>query len=128
MKYWEKNPSLCWTMALFRVVDYMGNRFFHCFRLHGSPMARETKKVRQDRGLIRYLMRASTHHTFLKMCENQTACASPRWTAGDSGFRHRTANVNELLHPLFQFAIDGHPSKTAPDAWRIQATGKQTRQ
>jgi thymidylate synthase (FAD) len=52
-----------------------------------------TKKVRQDRGLIRYLAR-HRHTTPFEMVEFKFHCAMPIFVARQ-WIRHRTANVNE---------------------------------
>src|SRR5262249_49962662 len=54
---------------------------------------RGTRKVNEDRGLIRYLMRH--HHTTpFEMCELKLHCKLPIFVARQ-WIRHRTANVNE---------------------------------
>ena len=52
-----------------------------------------TKKVSEDRGLIRYLMR-HRHTTPMEMIEMKFHCAMPIFVARQF-IRHRTANVNE---------------------------------
>lgn len=52
-----------------------------------------TKKVSEDRGLIRYLMR-HRHTTPLEMIEMKFHCSMPVFVARQ-WIRHRTANVNE---------------------------------
>lgn len=52
-----------------------------------------TKKVSEDRGLIRYLLR-NHHNTPLEMCEFKFHCVMPIFVARQ-WIRHRTANVNE---------------------------------
>ncbi|CAK7192877.1 Flavin-dependent thymidylate synthase [Commensalibacter sp. Nvir] len=75
-----------------RVVDYMGNdsSIVQAARVsYGSG----TKKVSEDRGLIRYLMRH--HHTTpFEMCEIKYHIRLPIFVARQ-WIRHRTASVNE---------------------------------
>lgn len=77
-----------------------------------------TKKVSDDRGLIRYLMR-HRHTTPLEMCEIKFLCRVPMDT-WRQWIRHRTANVNEYS-TRYSLAIDA-AQHTQPDEWRVQAT------
>ncbi len=75
-----------------RVVDYMGNdnAIVQAARVsYGTG----TKKVQQDKGLIRYLMR-HWHTTPFEMCEIKYHIKLPIFIARQ-WIRHRTANVNE---------------------------------
>ena len=75
-----------------RVVDYMGSdqSIVQAARVsYGAG----TKKVSQDRGLIRYLMRHH-HSTPFEMCEIKFHVRVPMDT-WRQWIRHRTANVNE---------------------------------
>jgi thymidylate synthase (FAD) len=75
-----------------RVIDYMGDdaAIVQAARVsYGSG----TKAVRNDRGLIRYLMR-HRHTTPLEMCELKLHVKLPMFIARQ-WIRHRTANVNE---------------------------------
>jgi thymidylate synthase (FAD) len=81
-----------------------------------------TKKVQEDRGLIRYLMRHS-HTTPFEMCEIKFHIRVPMdcWR---QWIRHRTANVNEYS-TRYSVAINAM-MRTGPDEWRAQATsGRQ---
>ncbi len=75
-----------------RVVDYMGDdgAIVQAARV---SYGRGTKKVREDRGLIRYLMR-HRHTTPFEMCEIKYHIKLPIFVARQ-WIRHRTANVNE---------------------------------
>ncbi len=75
-----------------RVVDYMGDdgAIVQAARV---SYGRGTKKVREDRGLIRYLMR-HRHTTPFEMCEIKYHVKLPVFVARQ-WIRHRTANVNE---------------------------------
>lgn len=53
-----------------------------------------TKKINEDKGLIRYLMR-HRHTTPFEMIEFKFHCAMPIFVARE-WIRHRTANVNEI--------------------------------
>lgn len=77
-----------------------------------------TKKVSDDRGLIRYLMR-HRHTTPLEMVEIKFLCRVPMDT-WRQWIRHRTANVNEYS-TRYSLAIDA-AQHTPPDQWRTQAT------
>ena len=75
-----------------RVVDYMGNdeSIVQAARV---SYGKGTKRVSEDRGLIRYLMRH--HHTTpFEMCEIKLHVKLPIFVARQ-WIRHRTANVNE---------------------------------
>src|SRR5215472_4820853 len=75
-----------------RVIDYMGDDAAIVQAARVS-YGRGTKRVNEDRGLIRYLMRH--HHTTpFEMCELKLHCKLPIFVARQM-IRHRTANVNE---------------------------------
>lgn len=75
-----------------RVVDYMGNDAAIVQAARVSYGA-GTKKVSDDAGLIRYLMR-HWHSTPFEMCEVKFHIKLPVFVARQ-WIRHRTANVNE---------------------------------
>lgn len=75
-----------------RVVDYMGDDSAVVQAARVS-YGRGTKKVSEDRGLIRYLMR-HRHSTPFEMCEIKLHVKLPIFIARQ-WIRHRTANVNE---------------------------------
>lgn len=76
-----------------------------------------TRKVSDDRGLIRYLMR-HRHSTPFEMAEIKLLVRVPMdcWR---QWIRHRTANVNEYS-TRYSLAIDATQT-TKPDEWRTQA-------
>ena len=76
-----------------------------------------TRKVSDDRGLIRYLLR-HRHTTPFEMAELKLLVRVPMdcWR---QWIRHRTANVNEYS-TRYSLAIDAMQT-TAPDGWRTQA-------
>jgi thymidylate synthase (FAD) len=75
-----------------RVVDYMGDDAAIVQAARVS-YGRGTRKVSDDRGLIRYLMR-HYHSTPFEMCEIKYHVKLPIFIARQ-WIRHRTANVNE---------------------------------
>lgn len=75
-----------------RVVDYMGDDAAVVQAARVS-YGRGTRKVSEDRGLIRYLMR-HWHTTPFEMCELKLHVKLPIFVARQ-WIRHRTANVNE---------------------------------
>jgi thymidylate synthase (FAD) len=100
-----------------RVVDYMGSdeSIVQAARVsYGDG----TKKVHEDRGLIRYLMRHQ-HTTPFEMCEIKLHVRVPMdcWR---QWIRHRTANINEYS-TRYSVAIDSAQA-TAPGEWRKQSS------
>jgi thymidylate synthase (FAD) len=75
-----------------RVVDYMGDDAAVVQAARVS-YGRGTKRVREDAGLINYLMR-NWHTTPFEMCEIKLHVKLPVFVARQ-WIRHRTANVNE---------------------------------
>src|SRR5246500_5227694 len=75
-----------------RVIDYMGDdgAIVQAARV---SYGRGTKRVSEDAGLIRYLMR-HRHSTPFEMCEIKYHVKLPIFVARQ-WIRHRTANVNE---------------------------------
>ena len=100
-----------------RVVDYMGDDASVVQAARVSYGA-GTKKVHEDRGLIRYLLRHA-HTTPFEMCEIKFHVRSPM-DAWRQWIRHRTANVNEYS-TRYSVAIDA-AQKTPPDKWRAQSS------
>ena len=80
-----------------------------------------TRKVSDDRGLIRYLMR-HRHTTPFEMAEIKFLVRVPMdcWR---QWIRHRTANVNEYS-TRYSLAIDATQT-TPPDQWRTQAAANR---
>ena len=103
-----------------RAVDYMGSddAIVQAARVsYGAG----TKKVSEDRTLIRYLLR-HRHTTPFEMCELKLHVRAPMDT-WRQWIRHRTANVNEYS-TRYSVAI-GAASRTSPDAWRFQDGGNR---
>jgi thymidylate synthase (FAD) len=99
-----------------RVIDYMGNDSAVVQAARVSYGA-GTKRVSDDRGLIRYLMR-HLHTTPFEMCELKLHVRAPMdvWR---QWIRHRSANVNEYS-TRYSVAIDA-AQQTAPWEWRSQS-------
>ncbi|MEG8947025.1 FAD-dependent thymidylate synthase [Rosettibacter firmus] len=99
-----------------RVIDYMGSdeSIVQAARV---SYGKGTKKVSEDRALIRYLLR-NRHTTPFEMCEIKFHVRVPMDT-WRQWIRHRTANVNEYS-TRYSIAIDA-TQKTSPTQWRIQA-------
>ena len=76
-----------------RVVDYMGDDAAIVQAARVS-YGRGTRRVSEDAGLIRYLMRRR-HSTPFEMCEIKFHVKLPIFVARQ-WIRHRTANVNEI--------------------------------
>src|SRR5258708_2477305 len=99
-----------------RVIDYMGTdeSIVQAARV---SYGQGTKRVHEDRGLIRYLMR-HRHTTPFEMCEIKLHVRVPMdcWR---QWIRHRTASVNEYS-TRYSVAIDS-AQKTPPGGWRLQS-------
>ena len=126
-------------LGFVQAVDYMGTDedIVQAARVSYGP---STRKVHDDRGLLRYLMR-HRHTTPFEMCEVKFRCKMPIFVARQ-WIRHRTANVNEmslryseapdefyvpaLEHVTLQSSTNkqGRDGETAlPDALREQVRG-----
>jgi thymidylate synthase (FAD) len=103
-----------------RVVDYMGSdeSIVQAARV---SYGKGTKKIHEDRGLIRYLLR-HRHTTPFEMCEIKLHVRVPM-DSWRQWIRHRTANVNEYS-TRYSVAIDAAQT-TAKDQWRKQAKGNR---
>lgn len=103
-----------------RIVDYMGDdqAIVQAARIsYGAG----TKRVHEDRGLIRYLMR-HRHTTPFEMCEIKLHVRVPM-DAWRQWIRHRTANVNEYS-TRYSDAID-RQQRTPASEWRLQDAGNR---
>ena len=99
-----------------RLIDYMGDdaAVVQAARVsYGTG----TKRVHDDRSLIRYLMRHS-HTTPFEMCELKLHVRVPM-DAWRQWIRHRTASVNEYS-TRYSVAIDA-AQRTQPHDWRRQS-------
>lgn len=102
------------------LVDYMGDDAAICQAARTS-YGKGTKKVSDDRNLIRYLFR-HRHTTPIEMCELKFHIKMPmdHWR---QFIRHRTASVNEYS-TRYSEALD-EIAVTDPSAWRLQATNNK---
>ncbi|HEY2773240.1 MAG TPA: FAD-dependent thymidylate synthase [Candidatus Binatia bacterium] len=100
-----------------RVVDYMGSdeSIVQAARV---SYGRGTRKLLEDRGLVRYLMR-HWHTTPFEMCEIKMHVRVPMdcWR---QWIRHRTSSVNEYS-TRYSIAIDA-AQRTRDDQWRAQSS------
>jgi thymidylate synthase (FAD) len=110
------NPFTVLNDGFVRVVDYMGSdeSIVQAARV---SYGKGTKKLSEDRGLIRYLLR-NQHTTPFEMCEIKLHVRVPMdcWR---QWIRHRTANVNEYS-TRYSLAIDS-TQKTKKNEWRSQS-------
>jgi thymidylate synthase (FAD) len=99
-----------------RLIDYLGtdSSIVQAARV---SYGKGTRKIQEDRGLIRYLLRHD-HTTPFEMCEIKLHLRVPMdcWR---QWIRHRTANINEYS-TRYSVAIDAMQT-TRPDEWRLQA-------
>jgi len=103
-----------------RVVDYMGddNAVVQAARVsYGGG----TRQLREDRALLRYLMR-HRHTSPFEMCEIKLHVRVPMDT-WRQWIRHRTASVNEYS-TRYSVAIN-RAQTTAPSEWREQSVGNR---
>ena len=103
-----------------RLIDYRGSDESGVQAARVS-YGKGTKKIHQDRGLIRYLMR-HRHTTPFEMCEIKFHVRVPMdcWR---QWIRHRTASVNEYS-TRYSEAIDG-VQLTEKNQWREQSQGNR---
>jgi thymidylate synthase (FAD) len=103
-----------------RVVDYMGSdeSIVQAARV---SYGKGTKKVSEDKALIRYLLR-NWHTTPFEMCEIKLHVRVPMdcWR---QWIRHRTASVNEYS-TRYSVAIDA-AQRTEPSQWREQSSANR---
>lgn len=104
-------------IGMIRLVDVMGDDSSIVQAARVSYGA-GTKTVREDEGLIRYLIRHA-HTTPLEMCEIKLHVQCPidvmrQW------IRHRTASVNEFSTRYS--VVETLPNNTVPGTWRSQST------
>jgi thymidylate synthase (FAD) len=114
------HPFPVLDQGFIRVVDYMGtdSSIVQAARVsYGAG----TKRVREDRGLIRYLMRHQ-HTTPFEMCEIKLHVKVPMDT-WRQWIRHRTASVNEYS-TRYSIAID-EAQRTIGDEWRAQSASNR---
>ncbi len=103
-----------------RVVDYMGDDAAVVQAARVS-YGRGTRQVREDRGLIRYLLR-HRHTTPFEMCEIKLHVKLPIFVARQ-WIRHRTANVNE--YSARYSVLDGEFYLPAPENLAAQSSANR---
>ena len=115
---WKKFPVL--NDGFVCLVDWMGSDSAVAQAARVS-YGEGTRKVSDDRTLLRYLMRHQ-HTTPFEMAEVKFLVRVPMdcWR---QWIRHRTASINEYS-TRYSLAIDS-TFNTAPNAWRIQATANR---
>lgn len=103
-----------------RVVDYLGDDAAIVQAARVS-YGKGTRRVQEDRMLLRYLMRHA-HSTPFEMCEIKFHVRVPMdiWR---QWIRHRTASVNEYS-TRYSEAIDA-AHRTAPGGWRLQSVSNR---
>ncbi len=115
---WQKFPVL--DDGFVCLVDIMGDDQ-SVVQAARVSYGEGTRKVSDDRGLIRYLMR-NRHSTPFEMAEIKLLVRVPMDT-WRQWIRHRTANVNEYS-TRYSLAIDA-TQETPPEAWRSQAASNR---
>ena len=115
---WKKFPVL--DNGFVCLVDVMGDDSAVVQAARVS-YGEGTKKVSDDRTLLRYLMRHQ-HTTPFEMAEVKLLVRVPMDT-WRQWIRHRTASVNEYS-TRYSIAIDAAYA-TKPDEWRLQATANR---
>ncbi|MCG9873617.1 MAG: FAD-dependent thymidylate synthase [Leptospiraceae bacterium] len=103
-----------------RLVDYMGSDS-SIVQAARVSYGKGTKKIHEDRGLIRYLIR-HRHSTPFEMCELKLHVRVPMDT-WRQWIRHRMANVNEYS-TRYSVAIDSSQT-TSESEWRLQSGGNR---
>jgi thymidylate synthase (FAD) len=109
--------------GMIRVVDYMGNDSAIVQAARVSYGA-GTKTIKDDDGLIRYLMR-HRHSTPFEMCELKIHVKMPIFVARQ-WVRHRTANINEYSGRYSEMSPDFYTPNTR-DVLAQSTTNKQGR-
>lgn len=120
---WIDKEIKCLDKGFVRLVDYMGNDEAVVQAARVS-YGKGTKKISEDKGLIRYLLR-HTHTTPFEMVEFKFHCKMPIFVARQ-WIRHRTANVNEYSARYSQLKDDFYlPEESALN--KQDAVNKQGR-
>ncbi|MEW6616983.1 MAG: FAD-dependent thymidylate synthase [Patescibacteria group bacterium] len=113
---WKKTPIKCLDNGFVRLADAMGGDY-SVVQAARVSYGKGTKKISEDKGLIRYLMRHK-HTSPFEMVEFKFHVRVPMdcWR---QWIRHRTANVNEYS-TRYSLAID-EKQGTSPENWRLQS-------
>lgn len=114
---WKEKPIQCLDKGFVRLVDVMGGDY-SVVQAARVSYGKGTKKISEDRGLIRYLM-SHKHTSPFEMVEFKFHVKVPMdcWR---QWIRHRTANVNEYS-TRYSLAIDDK-QETSPKNWRLQSS------
>lgn len=117
---WKETPIRCLDKGFIRLVDIMGDDS-SVVQAARVSYGKGTKKISEDRGLIRYLM-SHRHTSPFEMVEFKFHVRVPMdcWR---QWIRHRTANVNEYS-TRYSLAID-EKQETNPEKWRLQSPGNK---
>lgn len=120
---WLGKPISCLDKGFVYLVDYMGDDSAIVQSARVS-YGKGTKKVSEDRGLIRYLMRHS-HTTPFEMVELKFHAKMPIFVARQ-WVRHRTANINEYSG-RYSVMLDEFYVPDAAQLKKQSATNRQGR-
>lgn len=120
---WLGKPIQCLDKGFVYLVDYMGDDSAIVQSARVS-YGKGTKKVSEDRGLIRYLMRHS-HTTPFEMVELKFHAKMPIFVARQ-WVRHRTANINEYSG-RYSVMLDEFYVPDAAQLKKQSATNRQGR-
>ncbi|MCI0511740.1 FAD-dependent thymidylate synthase [candidate division KSB1 bacterium] len=116
-----EKPFPCLNHGFVRLIDYMGSDA-SIVQAARVSYGQGTKRLREDRNLIRYLMRH--HHTTpFEMVEFKFHCKMPIFVARQ-WIRHRTASVNEYSL-RYSRALDEF---YLPEPGSLQMQSQQNRQ
>ncbi len=113
-------PIPCLDHGFVRLVDYMGDDAAVVQAARVS-YGKGTRKLREDRGLIRYLMR-HRHTTPFEMCELKLHVKLPIFVARQ-WIRHRTASVNEISGRYS--VLDGEFYTPTPSDLAVQSSSNR---
>ncbi len=123
---WLSRPIKCLDHGFVYLVDYMGNDY-SIVQAARVSYGVGTKKVSQDRGLIRYLRR-HMHTTPFEMIELKFHVKMPIFVARQ-WVRHRTANINEYSGRYSvmtdQFHTPSEDQIKGQSSWNHQARSNQ---
>jgi thymidylate synthase (FAD) len=120
---WLGKPIKCLDKGFVYLVDYMGNDAAIVQAARVS-YGQGTKKVSEDRGLIRYLRRHD-HSTPFEMVEFKFHAKMPIFVARQ-WVRHRTANINEYSG-RYSVMLDEFYTPSASQLKKQSTTNRQGR-
>ena len=105
-----------------RLVDYMGDDHAIAQAARVSYQKHDEEKAKNDRSLIRYLMK-HRHTSPFEMVEVKLHCKMPIFVARQ-WVRHRTASLNEMSGRYSQLPAEYY----LPDASQVKAQSKSNKQ